>query len=330
MDKLIFCKIWDERKDRNAGDPYEFQVFSIDKEDEPDDDKRRRKENEQLNKRIKALYEEGRKKDAEVFRDDIRLTPEKIRTVVSYLESINLGETDLDAKGRAFEAFMGDFFRGNFGQYFTPRPIVKFAVEVLPINNDSLVLDTSCGSGGFLLYALDKVRKKADALYPNFRTDAKQKLKHYRYCEFTRVSSNNRVTLIIEENSSPVRTLWSLMLHSNLDDCINALMTREGTTKENIHYTSVNDTSEDNIKSTIKKWLSEKNIVSAIWTGLSYSKKTNNKRPALRDIVKHLEQLAGNERRFAEEYIRNAPRQIDTEYRREIENKLGWKWLQEK
>lgn len=148
--------------------------------------------------------------------------------------------------------------------------------------------------------------------------------------EFTRISSNNRVTLIIDENSNPVRTLWSLMLPSNIDDCINSLMIREGTTKENIHYTSLNDKSEDIIKSTIRRWLSEKNLDSAIWTALSYSKKTNNKRPDLQDIVKHLEQLTVNERRLAEEYIRNAPRQIDTEYRREIENKLGWKFMQEK
>ncbi|NOT65081.1 MAG: hypothetical protein HOP06_03440, partial [Methylotenera sp.] len=30
-----------------------------------------------------------------------------------------------------------------------PRPIVQFIVNVLPIKHDSLVLDTSCGSGGF-------------------------------------------------------------------------------------------------------------------------------------------------------------------------------------
>jgi type I restriction enzyme M protein len=181
LDKLIFCKIWDERKDREAGQPYDFQIITLDEEDESDREKRRRKENENLFYRTKQLYEEGRKKDAEVFRDDIRLTPEKIRTVVGYLESINLGETDLDSKGHAFETFMDSFFRGNFGQYFTPRPIVKFATDVLPITNNSFVLDTSCGSGGFLLYALNKVRKQADALYPIHRNDVKQNQKHFKY-----------------------------------------------------------------------------------------------------------------------------------------------------
>ena len=104
-----------------------------------------------------------------------------MRTVVGYLESINLGETDLDSKGRAFETFMGSFFRGDFGQYFTPRPIVKFIVDVLPIKHNSLVLDTSCGSGGFLLHALEKVRTEADEYYPNYKTDPKEYNKHYQH-----------------------------------------------------------------------------------------------------------------------------------------------------
>ena len=181
LDKLIFCKIWDERKPRRIGEPYDFQIITVSKEVEKSEVKRRHMENDNLYKRVMALYEEGRKKDKEVFRDNIRLTPEKIRTVVGYLESVNLGETDLDSKGRAFETFMGSFFRGNFGQYFTPREIVKFIVDVLPIEHDSKVLDTSCGSGGFLLYALNKVRNKATELYPNYLKDIRQHDRWFKY-----------------------------------------------------------------------------------------------------------------------------------------------------
>ncbi len=184
LDKLIFCKIWDERKPRKKGQPYDFQIFR----EEPGKGKKRKnkeeveqKINRELHNRTTALYEEGRKKDPEVFRDSIRLTPEKLRTVVGYLESIHLGNTDLDSKGRAFETFMGAFFRGDFGQYFTPRPIVKFIVDTLPINHDSQVLDTSCGSGGFLLHALDKVRQQADEWFPEHATDPKEANEHYRH-----------------------------------------------------------------------------------------------------------------------------------------------------
>lgn len=156
FDKLVFCKIWDERKDRDDGEPYDFQIIA---------EKTVEQTNEALLERLKRLYEEGRKKAPEVFKDDIRLSPSKVRMVVSYLEDVNLSETDLDAKGRAFETFMTSFFRGNFGQFFTPRPVVKFVVDVLPIKSESRVLDTSCGSGGFLLHVLDKVRRAAAERY---------------------------------------------------------------------------------------------------------------------------------------------------------------------
>lgn len=177
LDKLIFCKLWDERKLRKPGEPYDFQVIAVKPKDNSEQEVRKAnaETNQSLLERLKKLYEEGRKKDPEVFKDDIRLSASKARTVVSYLESINLSDTDLDSKGRAFETFMGSFFRGDFGQYFTPRPIVKFIVDVLPITHESLVLDTSCGSGGFLLHALDKVRQQANE-YFNPGTD-----KHYRH-----------------------------------------------------------------------------------------------------------------------------------------------------
>lgn len=152
LDKLIFCKIWDEKHPRKTGEPYAFQIF---RDEDP----------KELFTRIKGLYEEGRKKDPEVFRDDITLTPTETQSIVKYFQGINLNKTDLDSKGKAFETFMGSYFRGDFGQYFTPRPIVKFIVESLLIDNTSRVLDTSCGSGGFLLYALDKVREQASTFY---------------------------------------------------------------------------------------------------------------------------------------------------------------------
>lgn len=164
LDKLIFCKIWDERADRRNGEAYDFQIITSGElaKTEEEKEKQEKEINESLLKRIHNLYEKGKEKDPEVFKEGVRLNAKKCRAVVSYLEGVNLSETDLDSKGRAFETFMGSFFRGDFGQYFTPRPIVKFIVDVLPITNEDKVLDTSCGSGGFLLHALDKVRKQAD------------------------------------------------------------------------------------------------------------------------------------------------------------------------
>ena len=228
LDKLIFCKIWDERKPRKIGEPYDFQIITVSKEEEKNENKRRLIENDNLYKRIMALYEEGRAKDKEVFRDNIRLTPEKIRTVVGYLESINLGETDLDSKGRAFETFMGSFFRGTYGQYFTPREIVQFVVDVLPIQYDSKVLDTSCGSGGFLLYALNKVRTKASQLYPKYKTDTRQ-YKHW-FSYWHDFAANNLYGIEISEQISRAAKM-NMIIH---DDGHTNVITSDGLIPEKV------------------------------------------------------------------------------------------------
>ena len=165
LDKLIFCKIWDEKHPRKIGEPYDFQLF---KDEDPED----------LLNRIKKIYAIGEKEAPEVFKDGITLSPQETLTIVKYFQRINLNKTDLDSKGKAFETFMGSYFRGDFGQYFTPRPIVKFIVDSLPINHKSRVLDTSCGSGGFLLFALDKVREQANEYYDPIK-DEKDHYKHW-------------------------------------------------------------------------------------------------------------------------------------------------------
>lgn len=185
LDKLIFCKIWDERKPRKSGEPYDFQKITATQNNEELTEKEIEEENQKnivdLAKRIHQLYEEGKAIDPEVFKENIRLSDSRINTVVGFLQDIDLGKTDLDSKGRAFETFMDSFFRGNFGQYFTPREIVKFIVDVLPIAHTSMVLDTSCGSGGFLLHALDKVRQQANEYYPNFENNVDEAKNHHKY-----------------------------------------------------------------------------------------------------------------------------------------------------
>lgn len=146
--KLIFVKISDEQKPRKKGEPYQFQI----KTHEP---------SSKLAERINALYNEQKEKDPEVFTESIKVDDRVLRTVVSHLEAINLNKTDLDVKGVAFEQFMDGFFKGDFGQYFTPRPIIEFCVNMMKPQQDWDVLDPSCGSGGFLLHALDYMRKQA-------------------------------------------------------------------------------------------------------------------------------------------------------------------------
>jgi type I restriction enzyme M protein len=153
--KLIFVKISDEQAKRRAGEPYEFQIKT---HETP----------KALAGRICALYDTQKKRDPNVFTETIKITDGQIRGIVTHLQEINLSATDLDVKGLAFEQFMDGFFKGDFGQYFTPRDVIRFAVQLVQPTNDDSVLDPACGSGGFLLYAMDAVRAEADEYYePN-------------------------------------------------------------------------------------------------------------------------------------------------------------------
>src|ERR1700692_4229262 len=108
------------------------------------------------------MYAEEMEREPDVFKEPIKVDDGTLKMCVSHLEAINFNKTDLDTKGVAFEQFMDGFFKGDFGQYFTPREIIQFAVDIVAPTSDDLVLDPACGSGGFLLYALDAVRREAD------------------------------------------------------------------------------------------------------------------------------------------------------------------------
>lgn len=143
--------------------------------------------------------------------------------------------------------------------------------------------------------------------------------------EFTRISDNDRVTLIIDRESSPIRTLWALMSVGELSEAIESLRIRENIQRESlIHHVLASENNSDDIKSIIIEWLRYKQLDAAIWTGLSYSKKTNQERPSIEEILHHLTTIDHNSRKNAEEYIRKTPRQVDTAYRRIIELHYGW------
>jgi type I restriction enzyme M protein len=207
LDKLVFCKIWDE-KNTKKGEAYQFQVSAEWWSD--DAQEQERKSLEALQNRIVTLYDKGKTKDPEIFNKPIDLTPERIKTIVEYFQAINLTDTDLDSKGKAFETFLGTYFRGEFGQFFTPRNVVKFAVDVLPITNESRVLDTSCGSGGFLLYVLDKIRRFADLYFD--LNDPKEAVAHYNY--WHDFAQNNLFGIEINDQISRVAKM-NMIIHDD-------------------------------------------------------------------------------------------------------------------
>jgi type I restriction enzyme M protein len=149
VSKLLFCKLKDEKDSYKKGTVYQFQIGT---NETPAD----------VYKRIDAIYQKAKLQDAEVFKGNLNLEAEVIYRVVEHIQGICFTKTDLDTKGVAFERFMQDFFKGKMGQFFTPRNVVQFVVKMMDLKNDNYVLDPACGSGGFLLNALDSIRKEAE------------------------------------------------------------------------------------------------------------------------------------------------------------------------
>src|SRR3990172_2664782 len=146
MTRLIFCKIYDEKYDLDK--PPKFKIgFN----DSPEDVK---KNVEELWEKVKKyLVEDG------IFEqhEKIVLDPKSIVYIVRELEKYSLTKTDKDVIGDAFEVFAERQFVGDKGEFFTPRQVVKMAVDIINPQPEERLLDPACGSGGFLIYALEHV-----------------------------------------------------------------------------------------------------------------------------------------------------------------------------
>ncbi|MGD9852870.1 MAG: N-6 DNA methylase [Nitrospirales bacterium] len=146
--KVIFCKIEDER---NIGKPLEFYSSSGERSN-PDGQLT-------VKKRIAAIFEQVKKKHSRIFdrNDEIKLKPRSLAYIVSELQKYSLLNTHIDIKGKAYEELVGANLRGDRGEFFTPRNVMHMAVEMLVPTADEKVLDPSCGTGGFLVIAMNKV-----------------------------------------------------------------------------------------------------------------------------------------------------------------------------
>ncbi|WP_407533356.1 N-6 DNA methylase [Elizabethkingia anophelis] len=116
------------------------------------------------------FYQHFFEKTKEVFKtdeifdpnDSIKIRETSFLQIVKELEKYNLSDTSDDIKGIAFEEFLGRTFRGELGQFFTPRTIVDYMVDVLDPEEGDVICDPCCGSGGFLIKAFEYVRDKIE------------------------------------------------------------------------------------------------------------------------------------------------------------------------
>lgn len=149
--KIIFCKIHDER---NLLEPVEFYTSS----------KERNYKDGQASvyNRISKIFEEVKKRHGQIFdsNDELKLSPRTVTFLTAELQKYALLTTDIDIKGKAYEELVGSNLRGDRGEFFTPRNVMKMAVAMINPKDNEKVLDSSCGTGGFVVTAMNSVIKR--------------------------------------------------------------------------------------------------------------------------------------------------------------------------
>ncbi len=146
--KLIFCKTLDEQ---NVGRPLEFYATS--------GERGNRDGQLTVRNRISKIFGKVKLQFPQIFdtNDKIKLQPRSLAWIVSELQPYSLLETHVDVKGKAYEELVGANLRGDRGEFFTPRNIMRMAVEMINPKTGEKVCDTSCGTGGFLVTAMNHI-----------------------------------------------------------------------------------------------------------------------------------------------------------------------------
>ena len=150
---LIFCKLYDEKNTA----PNDIIKFRAGLNEKP----------EEVESRILGIFQEVKTNLPEVIDmdDRILLDTNSIIYVVGELQNYSLMNSERDIIADAFETFIGHALKGEQGQFFTPRNVVKMVVDILEPNENDKIIDPACGSGGFLIDALKYVWDIADRKY---------------------------------------------------------------------------------------------------------------------------------------------------------------------
>lgn len=158
--KLIFAKIWDEKE---ALENRRDQAVQFRKAIEP----------EITFDRINKLFHKACAEWSGIFNEgeNIELAKHHLQVCVGPIEGVRLMGSNLRIMDDAFEYLLPTEAKKKKGQFFTPRHVVEMCVRMLNPTRKEYVMDPACGSGGFLLHAMDWC-------YPATDNDQRELRKH--------------------------------------------------------------------------------------------------------------------------------------------------------
>jgi type I restriction enzyme M protein len=166
---------------------------------------------EELFQKTKEHYKSDRIFEAD---EKLNLKPATGLEIVRLLEKYNLSDTSEDIKGIAFERFLGKTFRGEIGQFFTPRPIVEFMVRMVEPKEGEIICDPASGSGGFLIRFFEIVRQQiladADRQYQEYKAKIERDKKLSTEEKATMLSAKFDEIQVVLDHDREGSRLWNL------------------------------------------------------------------------------------------------------------------------
>jgi type I restriction enzyme M protein len=90
-----------------------------------------------------------------------------LREVINKIDSIHFTSSDeIHTLGHMYESLLREMrdAAGDAGEFYTPRAMVKFMVEVINPRLGDTVLDPACGTGGFLVEAFTHLEPQAQTI----------------------------------------------------------------------------------------------------------------------------------------------------------------------
>jgi type I restriction enzyme M protein len=146
--------------------------------------------------RVRALFAKAKAKWSDVYppRAEIELSDANIAFCVKALQQYHLIRSG-DVLGVAFELLVNQEMKGEMGQYFTPRQVVKMMTKMMNPRLDERVCDPACGSGGFLIYAMRQVFDFIEARWDNPDDRAEQR-KDYAQANLIGTDNDRRLVQV--------------------------------------------------------------------------------------------------------------------------------------
>jgi hypothetical protein len=145
--------------------------------------------------------------------------------------------------------------------------------------------------------------------------------------DFLRQSDSGLITLILDGSAAPVTSLWAEMQTHDIGEAITSLRRRERIPlkdeKKSIGVWRPGDASPRLVPD-LAEWAKRLDLNAVIWTNLGPKFDRVERLPSVDEVIGHLKGLTGQVLVKAEEYVRRAPVQVNTVYRRQIEAALGW------